>query len=87
MLHHMSSLLLKHARVLATMDDAGTEIPDGGLFAVDGFIEQVGPTTELPETADEVIDATVVRLAAHAVSDLGPDDARRRVRRHPDGAC
>jgi cytosine/adenosine deaminase-related metal-dependent hydrolase len=54
----MSSLLIKHARVLVTMDDAGTEIPDGGLFAVDGFIRQVGPTSELPETADEVVDAT-----------------------------
>lgn len=40
------------------MDDDGTEIPDGGLFAVDGFIQQVGPTSELPATADEVIDAT-----------------------------
>ncbi len=40
------------------MDDEGTEIPDGGVYAVDGFIQQVGPTAELPETADEVIDAT-----------------------------
>ncbi|MDJ0959719.1 MAG: 8-oxoguanine deaminase [Acidimicrobiia bacterium] len=54
----MSTLLLKHARVLATMDDEGTEIPDGGVYAVDGFIQQVGPTAELPETADEVVDAT-----------------------------
>ena len=54
----MSSLLLTHARVLATMDDAGTEIPDGGLYAVDGLIRQVGPTSELPDTADDVIDAT-----------------------------
>jgi 8-oxoguanine deaminase len=42
--------------VLATMDDAGAEIPDGGLYAVDGWIEQVGPTGELPMTADEVLD-------------------------------
>ena len=28
------------------MDDDGTEITDGGLFAVDGFIEQVGSTAE-----------------------------------------
>jgi cytosine/adenosine deaminase-related metal-dependent hydrolase len=40
------------------MDDEGTEIADGGLYAVDGFIQQVGPTAELPDTADEVIDAT-----------------------------
>ena len=54
----MSTLLLKHARVLATMDDEGTEIPDGGVYAVDGFIQQVGPTSDLPDTADEVVDAT-----------------------------
>ncbi len=44
------------------MDDAGTEISDGGLFAVDGFIEQVGSTAELPETADDVVD-----LSGHVV--------------------
>ena len=54
----MASLLVKHARVLAMMDDEGTETSDGGLFAVDGFIRQVGPTSALPATADEVIDAT-----------------------------
>ena len=50
-------MLLRNADVLVTMDDAGTEIPDGGLFAVDGFIQQVGPSAELPVTADEVVDA------------------------------
>ena len=58
----MSTLLVRHAQVLATMDDAGTEISDGGLFAVDGFIEQVGSTAELPETADDVVD-----LSGHVV--------------------
>jgi len=58
----MSTLLVRHAQVLATMDDGGTEIIDGGLFAVDGFIEQVGPTAELPDTADEVVD-----LSGHVV--------------------
>jgi cytosine/adenosine deaminase-related metal-dependent hydrolase len=58
----MSTLLVRHAQILATMDDAGTEISDGGLFAVDGFIEQVGSTTELPETADDVVD-----LSGHVV--------------------
>ena len=52
----MSTLLVKHATVLATMDDDGTEIADGGLFAVDGFIEQVGSTADLPAHADEVVD-------------------------------
>ncbi|HZD05552.1 MAG TPA: amidohydrolase family protein, partial [Longimicrobiales bacterium] len=49
----MPTLLLRHARLLATMD--GAEIPDGGLFARDGWIEQVGPTAGLPHTADEVV--------------------------------
>lgn len=52
----MSSLLIKNASVVATMDDVGTEIVDGGLYAVDGFIEQIGPTSDLPATADEVLD-------------------------------
>ena len=54
----MPSLLVKNARVLATMDNEGTELEDAGLYAVDGFIEQVGPTDELPGDADEVVDAT-----------------------------
>ena len=54
----MSTLLVRHAQVLATMDDGGTEIIDGGLFVVDGFIEQVGSTADLPDTADEVVDLT-----------------------------
>lgn len=40
----MSTLLVKHASILVTMDDAGREIADGALFARDGFIEQVGST-------------------------------------------
>lgn len=40
------------------MDEVRREIRDGALFARDGVIEHVGPSTELPQTADEVIDAT-----------------------------
>jgi 8-oxoguanine deaminase len=54
----VTSVLVKHAAVLATMDEAGTEINDGGLYAVDGWIEQVGPTSDLPDSADEVLDLT-----------------------------
>ncbi len=50
------TLLLRNAECLVTMDDAGTEISGGGLFARDGWIEQVGPTSDLPDTADQVID-------------------------------
>jgi cytosine/adenosine deaminase-related metal-dependent hydrolase len=52
----MGTLLARHALVLATMD--GDEIPDGALFARDGLIERVGPTSDLPEVADEVVDLT-----------------------------
>jgi cytosine/adenosine deaminase-related metal-dependent hydrolase len=52
----MPTLLVKNATILVTMDDRQREIPQGGLFVRDGFIEQVGPTGALPETADEVLD-------------------------------
>jgi cytosine/adenosine deaminase-related metal-dependent hydrolase len=52
----MSTLLVRHAEILVTMDDRRREIPDGGLFIRDGFIEQAEPTAELPATADEIID-------------------------------
>lgn len=52
----MSTLLVKHATVLVTMDDEGTEIVDGGIYVVDGFIDRIGPTSELPRSADTVID-------------------------------
>src|SRR5574341_2475557 len=51
----MPTLLVKNA-LLVTMDDHQREIPEGGLFIRDGFIEQVGPTGGLPPTADEVLD-------------------------------
>jgi len=51
----MPTLLIKHAH-LVTMDDHQQEIPEGGLFIRDGFIEQVGSTSELPTTADEILD-------------------------------
>ena len=38
------------------MDDHQREIPGGGLFIRDGFIEHVGETNQLPGTADEVLD-------------------------------
>ncbi len=52
----MTTLLVRHAHILVTMDAQRRELPDGGLFARDGFIEQVGPTAELPSTADEILD-------------------------------
>jgi cytosine/adenosine deaminase-related metal-dependent hydrolase len=54
----MSTLLVRHAEVLVTMDGERREIRDGGLFARDGFVEQVGPTDSLPAHADETLDAS-----------------------------
>jgi cytosine/adenosine deaminase-related metal-dependent hydrolase len=53
----MPSLLIRHADLLITMDDEDHRFPDGGLYAEDGVIRQVGPTAELPDTADLVIEA------------------------------
>src|SRR6185436_12355674 len=53
----MSTLLIKNAHIV-TMDDHQREIPEGGLFIRRGLIEEVGPMSELPETADEVLDLT-----------------------------
>ena len=53
----MPSLLLKNATELVTMDDAGSRIPGGGLYAVDNVIPQVGPSEQLPQSADVALDA------------------------------
>lgn len=58
----MTTLLVQNAEMLVTMDAQRREIANGGLFARDGVIEQVGPTAELPATADTVLD-----LAGHIV--------------------
>ncbi|MCC2628010.1 MAG: 8-oxoguanine deaminase, partial [Thermomicrobiales bacterium] len=52
----MPTLLAKNADVLVTMDGERRELRDAGLFARDGVIEQVGPTSELPDSADTVLD-------------------------------
>jgi len=56
------TLLVRHAAVLATMDDTRREIADGALFVRGNRIEQVGATAGLPNTADEVLD-----LSGHVV--------------------
>lgn len=54
----MRTLLLKNARLLATMDAQRRRIPGGGIYVRDNVIQAVGPTAELPVLADRVIDAT-----------------------------
>ncbi len=58
----MATLLARNAALLATFGPKATEIVGGGLFIRDGVIEAVGPSTDLPETADRVID-----LSGHVV--------------------
>lgn len=52
----MTTLLVKNISTLVTMDDQRREITGGGLFIRQGKIEQVGPTSELPSEADEILD-------------------------------
>ncbi len=57
----MSTLLLRNARLLITMDDTGQTIPDGALFVRDKIIEWLGPTRDLSPAhlfADRIIDAS-----------------------------
>lgn len=51
----MTTLLLKDADLLVTMDADRREIPGGGVFVRDGVIEAVGPSTSLPTQADETL--------------------------------
>src|ERR1700682_2672055 len=56
------TLLVKNAQVLVTMDETRREIRDGGLFIEGNRIVSVGPTSDLPQQADEVLD-----LSGHLV--------------------
>ncbi len=53
----MSTLLVRDAELLITMDDEHRAIPQGGVFVRDNVIVQVGPSRQLPPEADEIIDA------------------------------
>ena len=52
----MVTLLVKNIHTLVTMDAERREIRDGALLIQDNAIAQVGTTSELPSTADEVLD-------------------------------
>ncbi len=55
------TLLIRHATLIATMDEERREIRDGSVLIRGGVIEAIGPLDELPADAvaqvDEVIDA------------------------------
>lgn len=52
------TLLIKNARILVTMNEARQEISNGALYIRDNIIEQVGQTSDLPQEADDIIDAS-----------------------------
>ena len=53
----MTSLLIQHAALIVSMDDADTRWTDGGIYVEENVIRQIGPTDTLPQQADHVIDA------------------------------
>ena len=53
----MPTLLLRNATCIATLDDAHTELRDASVFIRNNLIEAIGPAAELPQVADEVINA------------------------------
>ena len=56
------TLLIRNADILVTMDSGRREIAGGAVLIEDNRIVAVGPSAELPATADEVLD-----LAGHIV--------------------
>ena len=52
----MATLLVKNAHTLVTMNAAREELRNASLFIRDHVIEDVGPASALPQTADEVLD-------------------------------
>src|SRR6266480_494483 len=53
----MMSLLIQHAAQIVSMDDADTRWTDGSIYVEGNVIQQIGPTDQLPQEADQVIDA------------------------------
>ncbi|MFQ6015143.1 MAG: 8-oxoguanine deaminase [Anaerolineae bacterium] len=53
----MTTLLVRHAACLVTMDEERRQIEDGAIFVQDNVIVEVGPTAELPNNADQVLEA------------------------------
>ena len=52
----MSTLLLKNIHTLVTMNAARDELRNAAVLIRDNVIERVGPASDLPATADEVLD-------------------------------
>ena len=72
----MTTLLLRDADVLVTMDAQRREIAGGGVFIRDGVIEAVGTRDELPASADQVVSLAgcVAPGGWIAIADLESED-------------
>jgi NitT/TauT family transport system permease protein len=53
----MSTLLIQNAHTIATLNDAGDELKDASIFVRHNRIEAIGHAKDLPQTADQVINA------------------------------
>ncbi len=58
----MTTLLLKNADVIITMDSNQPRIEGGSLLIHDNWIEQLGPEDTLPDDAEQIIDARGLAL-------------------------
>ena len=52
-----TSLLIRNADCIATLDDARRELKHASVYIHGAAIAAIGPASELPQTADEIIDA------------------------------
>ena len=53
-----ADLLVRNARLVATVDAQRRELPGGWIAVTDGLVSAVGSSTDAPPEADTVIDAT-----------------------------
>ena len=53
----MTTLLIRNANAVATFDNDGHELRDASIFIRDNLIEWIGPAADLPQHADQVINA------------------------------
>ncbi|MES2529624.1 MAG: amidohydrolase family protein, partial [Pseudomonadota bacterium] len=53
----MTTLLIRNATCIATFDADRTELRDASVFIRDHRVEAIGAAADLPQQADEVIDA------------------------------
>jgi cytosine/adenosine deaminase-related metal-dependent hydrolase len=58
----MGTLLVRNARILITNDPAIGDLNNAGVFVRDNVIEMIGQAEQLPDNADEVIDAQKIAV-------------------------